>query len=284
MTGKWLAAPALALMLASPGAAAPVEQALKTVEATNRADATSQNRIDELSAEALEMLNKYRRAVTRRQQLKVYNQELEKIVGKQGQRKAALQQQIESIAELRAEIEPLMLRMIDHLEQFVAADLPFLLDKRKQRVAALREAVANPELTVAERFRRVLAAYQAEAEYGRTIGTYRGELEIDGQQRFVEFLRVGRVMLFYITPNNDRIGYWDREQEAWLTLPSRYTKAIREGIRVAKDLVAPELIAIPVSAPEHANAKARTPAPGATDDAATGTPATTDGGDGGEDS
>lgn len=250
MKGIWLAGLGIGLVAVSVAASDPVGEALDTVKATNRADAVSQNRIDELSAETLKMLDQYRRAVTRRQQLKVYNSELEKIVAKQGQRKAALQAQIESIAQLRAEIKPLMLRMIDHLDQFVAADLPFLLHQRQQRVASLRAAVANPELSVAERFRQVLAAYQAEAEYGRSIGTYRGELAINGQQRFVEFLRVGRVMLFYITPNNDHVGYWDREQEAWQRLPDRYTQAIREGVRVAKDLVAPRLIAMPVPAPE----------------------------------
>lgn len=250
MTRKWLGVLLLLLVATSASAENAAGEALDTVAETNRADAASQNRIDELSEATLEMLKKYRRAVTQYQQLKVYNNELEKIVAKQEQRKAALQEQISSIKKLRAKIEPLMLRMIDHLAKFVKADLPFLLHKRRQRVASLRAAVANPDLSVAQRFRKVLSAYQQEAEYGRTIGTYRGELELDGKQRFVAFLRVGRVMLFYITPDNSRVGYWDREQETWRALPDGYAEAVRQGVRVAKDLVASRLLKLPVPAPD----------------------------------
>lgn len=254
MTGRWLGAFLLLTVALVASAQKPVDEALETVTETNRADAATQNRIDDISAETLEMLNEYRRAVTRRQQLKVYNRELEKIIAEQERRKAALKQQMATIQDLRAEIEPLMLRMIDHLEQFVEADLPFLMRERKQRIASLRAAVANPDLSVAERFRKVLAAYQAEAKYGRTIGTYRGELEINGQQRFVEFLRMGRVMLLYITPDNSRVGYWNREQEAWQPLPDHDAEAIRQGVRLAKDLAASQLLALPVPAPDSIGA------------------------------
>lgn len=261
MTGKWLAVPLLALTAASAVAQDATGEAMDTVEATNRADAASQNRIDELSEQTREMLKQYRRAVTRRQQLTVYNRELDKIVSEQARRKSALEERVASITDLRAEIEPLMLRMIDNLERFVAADLPFRKAEREKRVASLREAVANPDFNVAERFRKVLAAYQAEAEYGRTLGTYRGELELDGKQRLVEFLRVGRVMLFYITPDDARIGYWDREQSSWRSLPDGYRSAIRDGVRVAKDLAAPQLIDVAVPAPESVQSGEALPSP-----------------------
>lgn len=260
-TGTRLAAALLGLAAVSAGAQNAADKAMDTVAETNRADAASQNRIDELSAETRKMLEQYRRAVTRRQQLKVYNRELEKVVAEQQRRKQALEEQVASVADLRAEIEPLMLRMIDHLEQFVAADVPFRANEREQRVASLREAVADPDLSVAERFRQVLSAYQAEAEYGRTLGTYRGELEVDGQQRLVEFLRVGRVMLFYITPDDARVGYWDRGEDAWRSLSADYAGAIRDGVRVAKDLAAPQLIEVAVPAPDSGRSGADLPAP-----------------------
>ncbi|MDT0634907.1 DUF3450 domain-containing protein [Spectribacter hydrogenooxidans] len=244
---RWLWVVCCLPMLA--GAADPVEQARDTVTETNQADAASQDRIDRLSEETRRMLDAYREAVTRTQQLQVYNRELDKIVAEQERRKQALQNRIDRVGDLREQVEPLMLRMIDGLERFVEADLPFSLAERRERVAGLREAVANPELNVAERFRRVLEAYQTEAEYGRTMGTYRGEVEMDGSPRLVEFLRVGRTMLFYLTPDDARVGYWDRDSGAWQPLPDRYRGPIREGIRVAKDVAAPQLIEIAVPAP-----------------------------------
>lgn len=249
MTVRWMAAPLLGLAIVGALAHAQVDEAVDTVEQTNRADAASQNRIDELSAETREMLEAYRRAITRKQQLAVYNRELEKIVGEQERRRDALAERVDSVSDLREEIEPLMLRMIDNLDRFIEADLPFRKAERDRRVAGLREAVADPEQNIAERFRKVLAAYQAEAEYGRTLGTYRGELDIDGNKRLVEFLRIGRVMLFYITPDDARVGYWDRAGQSWKPLPDSYRGTIRDGVRVAKDLAAPQLVEIAVPAP-----------------------------------
>lgn len=258
----------LALMLAVAAVAAPTGlDAVATVEQTNRADAASQNRIDQLSAAARAMFEDYRQAITQTQQLQVYNRELEKIVAEQERRKAALAARMAGVGTLRAEVEPLMLRMIDTLERFVAADLPFLQSERMQRVADLRAAMANPELSVAERFRQVLAAYQAEAEYGRNMASYRGELTLNGRERLVEFLRIGRVMLFYITPDNGRSGYWDRQANAWKPLPARYQEAVRAGIRSAKDLAAPQLLALPVAAPQPADSGAGEPKPAAVESA-----------------
>lgn len=251
---RWLWVACCLPMLA--GAAGPVEQARETVTETNQADAASQDRIDRLSEETRRMLDAYREAVTRTQQLQVYSRELDKIVAEQERRKQALQERIDRVGDLREQVEPLMLRMIDGLERFVEADLPFSLAERRERVAGLREAAANPDLNVAERFRRVLEAYQAEAEYGRTMGTYRGEIELDGSPRLVEFLRVGRTMLFYLTPDDARAGYWDRESGAWQPLPDRYRNPVREGIRVAKDVAAPQLIEIAVPAPADPEATA----------------------------
>ena len=97
------------------------------------------------------------------------------------------------------DVTPLMGRMIDNLEQFVLLDIPFMLEERTQRVAALREAMANADVTVSERYRRILEAYQIEMEFGRTIEAYEDTLGEGNAQRTLQFLRVGRVALLYQT-------------------------------------------------------------------------------------
>lgn len=241
------------LLIAGP-AQAQADKALKTVEHTNRADASSQKKIDQLSEQTRKMLAQYRQAIRKTQQLDVYNRELSQIVDEQQARKAALQARIDSVGGLRDEIEPLMLRMLDSLQRFVKADLPFKHDERLAAVVKLRQAMADPDTGVSEKFRKVLAAYQHEAEYGRTIGTYRGEIQFSGKERLVEFLRVGRVMLYYITPDESAVGYWDEEAGKWQALPGDYRSSIRSGIKVAKDLAAPQLLEIGVPAPTQAKA------------------------------
>lgn len=242
----------LLLLWATP-LQAQVDKALETVEKTNQADAASQNKIDGLSEQTRQMLEEYRQAIRKTQQLKVYNRELGQIVGEQQSRRDALAARIESVGGLREDIEPLMLQMIDSLQRFVDADVPFKQQEREEKVQELRRAMADSDVGVAEKFRKVLAAYQSEAEYGRTIGTYRGEIGFSGQDRLVEFLRIGRVNLFYITPDEAAVGYWDQSADKWQALPNSYRTAIRNGIKVAKDLTAPQLLEIAVPAPTRAD-------------------------------
>src|SRR3546814_6970753 len=84
---------------------------------------------------------------------------------------------------------PLMLRMTDSLEKFVALDLPFLHNERQARIDNLKQALGDPQVNAGEKFRRILEAYQIEVDYGRTLGVER--IDIDG--RSMDVLRVGRI-------------------------------------------------------------------------------------------
>ncbi len=55
----------------------------------------------------------------------------------------------------------------------------------------------------AERYRRLLEAYQIELDYGRTMISYKGKLE-DGRE--ADFVRVGRVSLLYRTADGEEVG------------------------------------------------------------------------------
>ncbi|MDN5862779.1 MAG: DUF3450 domain-containing protein [Salinisphaera sp.] len=233
-------------------AAAPELPAVRAAADGNRADAASQKRIDALSDDTRQMFESYRQTITKTQQLKVYNRELEKIVTQARARKAALAARLDDVTALRKQIKPLLKQMIGRLERSVDAGLPFLLDQRKQAIAGLRQAMTDPQRNVAERLRLVLNAYRAEAQYGRKLATRQGELTLDRRKTPVEFLRLGRLMLFYVTADDGRAGYWDRQAQSWKPLPGRYLEAVRTGIRIAKGRTAPQLITLPVPAPGHA--------------------------------
>jgi hypothetical protein len=145
---------------------------------------------------------------------------------------------------------PLMDRMIAGLEQFVALDVPFLEEERKNRVQNLQSLLERQDVSVAEKFRRVMEAYQIENEYGRTIENYKGSLEIGGLVREVDFLRIGRVTLVYQTTDGQSQGVWDQGSGQWVALGSEYRNRIRQGLRVARRQIAPELLLLPVPAPE----------------------------------
>ena len=131
----------------------------------------------------------------------------------------------------------------------VELDVPFLLEERTERVARLEALMIDPTVNDAEKFRKVTEAYQIENDYGRTIESYKGPLDIGGQTRQVEFLRIGRVAYMYQTEDGTISGVWDQDARRWEEADS-YKNEIRAGLKIAKKQVAPDLLLLPVSAPE----------------------------------
>ena len=78
-----------------------------------------------------------------------------------------------------------------------------------------------------------------------------GELDLDGQKRQVDFLRVGRVTLLYQTLDGARTGVWDHRSQGW-TEASESRSAVRKGLRIARKQTAPDLLKLPVPFPEAA--------------------------------
>jgi lipopolysaccharide biosynthesis regulator YciM len=90
-----------------------------------------------------------------------------------------------------------MQRMADSLEQFVNLDAPFSLNERLKRVTQVRATLLDPRVTASEQVRQVLEAYNIEREYGRTIETYEDSIVLDGEEKVVNILRIGRLALMY---------------------------------------------------------------------------------------
>ena len=182
--------------------------------------------------------------------LEVYNALLQKQLDSQAQQMADLNKSIDQVSVIERPVTPLMLKMIEGLEQFVELDVPFLLEERRNRVAFLGTLLERSDVTVAEKFRRLLEAYEIENDYGRTIEAYKGSLELDGAVREVDFLRIGRTALLYQTVDAEIFGMWDKSQGAWVSLPAEYRNQIRSGIKMARKQVAPNLLILPIGAPE----------------------------------
>ncbi len=241
-----------ALLAAAPtgvGRAATVEGVVEEAAKGTAEAAQAQERIGAIADRTDTLVAEYQAAIQRTRSLKVYNAQLEKLLASQKQEVESLQKQIDGVTLVGREVMPLMARMIDALEEFIALDMPFLQDERRERIVKLRAMMDRADVTIAEKYRRILEAFQIENEYGRTIEAYRGEIEGDGGTRTVDFLRIGRVALLYQSLDGKESGAWDRTAGAWTELPG-YRGSIQEGIRMARKQVAPDLVRIPVPAPE----------------------------------
>lgn len=230
-------------------AADPLKASIEEQSASDRAATRSQQRIDRISDETRELLQEYRSATHELDSLREYDDHLERMVQAQEQGMARLDTDLEEVQITHRGIVPLMARMIDTLEQFVELDMPFLLDERRARVSQLQELLDRPDASVAEKYRRVMEAYQVETDYGRNIESYRGTLRDHGDTRTVDFLRVGRIALLYRSLDGSQAGVWNRETRSWEALSSDQLPALKQGFRVARKQIAPELLTIPVPAP-----------------------------------
>ncbi len=159
---------------------------------------------------------------------------------------------MDQVDVINRQIFPLMERMIDGLQQSIALDVPFLLEERTNRVEALTEIMQRSDVSVAEKFRKVMEAYQIENDYGSSSETYRQSLDVEGTPRDYNMLRVGRIGLYFQSDDSRITGYWDPDTREYVILGNEYRNEIRKGIRMAKDLIAPELLLLPV--PESAPA------------------------------
>ena len=207
----------------------------------------SQNTIDELTDETRDMVQVYRNAIRKTESLTSYNKQLAKLVDQQKLSLSSIQRQLENAEETQRTIVPFINKMIETLEKFVRLDLPFLLDERRQRVATLKQIINFPDITLPDKYRRVMEAYQIEIEYGRTIEAYNDTITVDNEEYTVDILRVGRLIMVFQTSDGELSGVWNKHSKAWRKLPSDYNRSIGKGLLIAKKQAPPELIKLPVS-------------------------------------
>lgn len=227
-----------------------VRDVLSVQEQSIRASGEAQKRIDALDDQTREALNEYRQTMAQVEDLAAYNEQLQVLVSTQRVELADFKRKFDEIEVTKRRILPMIVRMIDVLEQFVAIDIPYLERERTQRIAALRELMQRPEVPTSEKYRRVSEAYQIELEYGHTIEAYEGEVDLDGKTRTVAFLRFGRLGLYYMTLDGVEIGYWDNGADEWRQLGDEYRQPLDRAIRIARKQLPPDLIRLPVPAPE----------------------------------
>lgn len=224
---------------------------LKVGESKNVAAAKSQVKIDKLADETRALLTDYKTVNKQIDGLKVYNARLQKQIDNQLRRIADIENSISQVTVIQRQMTPLVIRMIDGLEKFVALDVPFHMDEREKRIAFLRGNLDRSDVTVAEKFRQVLEAYKIESEYGRKIDAYKGSVEIDGVERDVNFFRVGRIALIYQTTDTEVAGAWDQGSRSWVKLDNgEYRNAIMKGLRIARKEASIDVLNLPIAAPE----------------------------------
>lgn len=238
------------LVLFAGGAQAQVLDATMQVEKNIIGQsAQSQKRVSSLARQTQDLLTEYRSVVSETEAMKIYNDNLERVVTDQRNEIQAINRQLAGLESTNRGVVPLMLDMIDALGQIVEADIPFRIEERRERVERLRNMMDQAEVTASEKYRRVMEAYQGELEFGRTTEAYSDVLP--GTEQTVDFLRVGRTLLVYQTSDNATTGWFNPRTRAFEDLnDDRFRLEVKKGLSIARNEKAPDLVMLPVPAPE----------------------------------
>jgi hypothetical protein len=152
--------------------------------------------------------------------------------------------------KLREQLEPYLEGVILRLEDFIAQDLPFLPSEREKRINGMKNSMDNYDLPLSEKLRRVFEeGLQIETDYGDMVEAIEGEtLNIDGVDTQVIIFRLGRVGMYYMSLDEEQIGYFNSLTNDWEPLPESMIRDITLAVDIGQAKRPVEIIKLPLGA------------------------------------
>ena len=71
-------------------------------------------------------------------------------------------------------------------------------------------------------------------------------ITLDNQEIAVDYFRLGRLGLFYRTPDGDETGYWDSSREMWIHVGNDLDKDIKSALDISNRQAPPNFISLPL--------------------------------------
>ncbi|WP_104400530.1 DUF3450 domain-containing protein [Vibrio penaeicida] len=210
-----------------------IQKAQSNVDANVEASFTLQSEIEQLE--------------TQIDNLTLYRDHLTKLVSSQKSELVSLEQQLNDIEDTRQGIVPLMYRMIDGLDSIVGQDVPLRKVTRQKRLDDIKLLMGRADIAEAEKYRRILEAYQIEIDYGTKLGAYPAEIHFEGNTRQVEQLYFGRVSLVARSLDHKQFWVWRQENKTWNELSKDKGLEVNKAFAMAAKQQAPSVVTLPLS-------------------------------------
>ena len=228
--------------------ATTLDQARSIENKSNTASAVSQTKIDKSSEATLAYKAEIEQLQEEVKNLAVYRDHLTGLVNSQQQEMGNLNNQIETIKETRQGVVPLMYKMLSGLTVLVEQDKPIKIEERQQRIEKLEHMMTRADVSDAEKYRRILEAYQIEMDYGSKLGTYQTQITVDNDELIdADMLHLGRVSLLARRLDSSQYWSWNTYRNQWTLLDSSFNDDLAKAYSVAYKQVAPSLLTLPVS-------------------------------------
>jgi len=229
-----------------------IQPLLDVGEQRQNSEQVSQTKIDSMDDDTSLIINEYKTVSKQIEGLRVYNAQMRKQIERQEERLKEIDKTMKEAQVMQRQVPPFTRRMLAGIEKSIELDMPFHLAERKERIAFAKAAIDNPTVSPAEGLRQVLETFNVEMEYGRKLDSYKDTIEIEGQQREVNVLRVGRLALVYQSSDRSLTGAWDNKKQEWVPLDNSYRNPTRKGLRIANRLATVDMLELPIQNPEAA--------------------------------
>ena len=223
-----------------------IQPLLDIGEQRQNLEQASQTKIDSMDDDTSLIVNEFKTVSKQIEGLRVYNAQMRKQIERQEERLKEIDKTMKEAQVMQRQVPPFTRRMLAGIEKSIELDMPFHLAERKERIAFAKAAIDNPTVSPAEGLRQVLETFNVEMEYGRKLDSYKDTIEIEGQQREVNVLRVGRLALVYQSSDRSLTGAWDNKNQEWVPLDNSYRNPTRKGLRIANRLATVDMLELPI--------------------------------------
>lgn len=231
--------------------ASSLDQARSIENKSNTASAVSQKKIDKSAEKTLSYNAEIEQLQEEVKNLAVYRDHLSGLVNSQEQEKTNLQTQIETIKDTRQGVVPLMYNMLDGLTAVVEQDKPIKISERQLRIEKLTHMMTRADVSDAEKYRRILEAYQIEMDYGSKLGTYQTQITVDNNELIdADMLHLGRAALLARRLDGSQYWSWNTYKNQWQALDVSQNNQLDKAYSMAYKQIAPSLLTLPVSMKE----------------------------------
>ena len=227
-----------------------IQPLLDVAEERAKSEQVSQIKIDSMDDDTSLIVNEYKTVSKQIEGLRVYNAQMRKQIERQEERLKEIDKTMKEAQVMQRQIPPFTRRMLAGIEKSIELDMPFHLAERKERIAFAKAAIDNPTVSSAEGLRQVLETFNVEMEYGRKLDSYKDTIDIEGQPREVNVLRVGRLSLVYQSSDESLTGAWDNKRQEWVALDNSYRNPTKKGLRIANRLATVDMLELPIPNPE----------------------------------
>lgn len=238
------------LALAAAGVAsaqdAGPEKLTDAVTGTVETEQATQSSLDDWSEEKQALEIRYKTAQANIDYLQERIERRQEVANALDGKVAELERRLTESERLNEVIQDTLNFVLGELEEVVAADLPFLAQEREARLSNLRRQMANPDSTPAERLRLLLEALLIEAQYGETVEVAPETILVGDQSIHADVLRIGRLTVYWRSPDGSRVGTWDPATGSWTELDGKYNRVITRSMEMATRIRPTELVSLPL--------------------------------------